>query len=246
MKKFLLFSLFTLLAFSSFAQELSVEPNPANYEEENLDLSVTTLDVVNHAELTNLSDSEVVLRWRRTIVSAPSVWEFPVCDNVQCYFSGVSVSPVEVIIAAGDVSLFDVHCRPNTVAGCGTVRLDVAAWDDEDFATILYSATYEFKVNNPGVCEEIVNSIDEATISKVRVYPNPTADLFNISELQNIPEVDEVVVYNIVGKKVKSFVATAASFSVGDLPDGMYMVSLIDNETGILKTVRMSKNSLRP
>ncbi len=245
MKQILLFSLFTLLAFGGFAQELSVEPNPANLFEENADLENINLDIVNHAELNNLSGAEVGLRWRRTIVSAPSEWEFPVCDNVQCYFAGVSVSPVEVVIAADGLSLFDVHCRPNGVAGCGTVVLDVAAWDDEDFATILYSATYEFKINNPGECQ-IINSLDELTISNVRVYPNPTSDLFQIAELENIPEADEVAVYNIVGKKVKSFATTGSTYSVGDLPDGMYMVSLIDYETGILKTVRMSKNSLRP
>ena len=244
MKQILLFSLFSLLTFSSFAQDLSVEPNPANLAEEGLDLDNVNLEVINHSELNNLSGAEVSLRWRRIIVNAPSAWQFPVCDNNQCYFHSVATSPNEVTIAADALSLFDVHCRPNGVAGCGTVRLEIASWGDEDFATILYSSTYEFKINNPGECE-IVDAIDDVTISKVRVYPNPTSDLFQISELENIPEADEVAVYNIVGKKVKSF-APVSEYSVGDLPDGMYMVSLIDNETGILKTVRMSKNSLRP
>lgn len=245
MKRIVLFSLFTLLAFGSFAQELSVEPNPANYFEENLDLDDLQLDVVNHAELFNQSGAEVVLRWRRSVVSAPPAWQFPVCDNIQCYFHAVGESPNQVIIAADDLSLLDVHVRPNGVAGCGTVRLDLALWDDMDFANILYSATYEFKVNNPGECA-IISAVDDVAISNVRVYPNPTSDLFKISELENIPEADEVAIYNIVGKKVKSFVTTASQYSVGDLPDGLYMVSLIDNETGVLKTVRMSKNSLRP
>jgi len=243
MKQFLLFSLFTFLTVGVFAQELSVEPNPANFDKEGLDLNDDFLEVVNHSELNNLSGSEVQLRWRKVVVSAPSAWQFPVCDNNQCYFHTIFVSPAEVVIAANDLSLFDVHCRPNNVSGCGTVQLEVAAWDDEEFANILYTSTYEFKVNNAGEC---LTSVNNVVISQVRVYPNPTTNLFQIAELANIPEADEVAVYNVLGKQVKSFSTAQSEFSVGDLPDGMYLVSIISKQDGILKTVRMSKSAVRP
>ncbi len=243
MKKILLF----LVLFCSMsilnAQDLSVNPNPASFEGEGLDLSDTFLEVINHATMKNETSAEGSFAWKRTIVSAPTEWEFPVCDKNICYFPNVGTSPNPVVLAGNEEGLLDVHLFPRGVAGCGTVMLELTPFDNLD--NVLYSAMYEFKVNVAGECA-VTTSTSDVTISKIRVYPNPTSDLFKISELENIPEAGEVAVYNIVGKKVKSFSPTASEYSVGDLPDGLYMVSVISEDAGILKTVRMSKNSLRP
>jgi hypothetical protein len=243
MKQTLLFTFLLLIASTSFAQNFVVDANPSILIETDVDLSNLSAEPINHATLTNNTSGTVSLGWQRTIVDAPDEWEFPVCDANQCYFPEFSEAPVAFEVAGGGTSLLDVHVRPNGVAGCGTVEIRVTPFSNTNNELVV--ATYHFSINSTADCG-FQTSIDEVTVSKVRVYPNPTSDLFQISELENIPEADEVAVYNIVGKKVKSFAPTASQYSVGDLPDGMYMVSLIDYETGILKTVRMSKNSLRP
>ena len=243
MKQTLLFIFSFFIASLTYAQNFTVDANPSVLVETSLDLTNLSAEPINHATLTNNTSGTVSLGWQRTIVEAPEEWEFPVCDANQCYFPEFAEAPVAFEVDGNGTSLLDVHVRPNGVAGCGTVEIRVTPFSNT--ANELVVATYHFSINATDDCG-FQTSIDEVTISKVRVYPNPTSDLFQISELENIPEADEVAVYNIVGKKVKSFEPTASEYSVGDLPDGMYMVSLIDNETGILKTVRMSKNSLRP
>ncbi|MGK0362972.1 MAG: hypothetical protein ACI85O_000011 [Saprospiraceae bacterium] len=245
MKQTLLFTFLLFVASISIgnAQNFEVDANPSLLIETDVDLSNLLAEPINHGTLTNNTSGEVSLGWQRTIVEAPEEWEFPVCDNNQCYFPAVDAAPVAFNVDGGGTSILDVHVRPNGVAGCGTVEIRVTPFSNTD--NVLVVATYHFSINSTEDCG-FQTSIDEVTISKVRVYPNPTSNLFQISELENIPEADEVAVYNIVGKKVRSFAPTASQYSVGDLPDGMYMVSVIDYETGILKTVRMSKNSLRP
>ena len=243
MKQTLLFTLLLFVASVSYAQNFTVDANPSILIETDVDLTNLSSEPINHATLTNNTSGTVSLGWSRNIVEAPEEWEFPVCDANQCYFPEFGEAPVAFNVDGGGTSLLDVHVRPNGVAGCGTVEITVTPFSNPN--NVLVVATYHFSINSTEDCN-FQTSIDEVTISKVRVYPNPTSDLFKISELENIPEADEVAVYNIVGKKVKSFAPTASEYSVGDLPDGMYMVSLIDDETGILKTVRMSKNSMRP
>jgi len=218
--------LFTLLLFVTStignAQNFVVDANPSILIETDVDLSNMSSEPINHATLTNNTSGTVQLGWQRTIVEAPEEWEFPVCDANQCYFPEFGEAPVAFEVSGGGTSLLDVHVRPNGVAGCGTVEIRVTPFSNTNNELVV--ATYHFSINSTVDCG-FQTSIDEGTISKVRVYPNPTSDLFKISELENIPEADEIAVYNIVGKKVKSFVPTVSEYSVGDLPDGMYMVS---------------------
>jgi len=79
---------------------------------------------------------------------------------------------------------------------------------------------------------------------ELRVYPNPTTDSFQV--VDNIL-VDEIVVYNIIGRKVRTFTHESnKKYSLGDMPDGMYFISLISETDGVLKTLRISKRVMRP
>ncbi len=95
--------------------------------------------------------------------------------------------------------------------------------------------------NMPVLAED--DTIAEA-FSDLRLYPNPSAISFTLS--QDAP-VDEVRLYNSLGKLVRSYVARpGAEYPIHDLPDGMYMVSLVNGEAGISKTLRLNKAGLRP
>lgn len=79
---------------------------------------------------------------------------------------------------------------------------------------------------------------------ELRVFPNPATDSFAVVDNYLV---DEIVLYNIIGRKVRSFKHESnQKYSLVDLPDGMYFVSLVSHEDGVLKTLRISKRVMRP
>jgi len=74
---------------------------------------------------------------------------------------------------------------------------------------------------------------------KIRVFPNPATDYFM---LKNATNVDKVLIYNIVGRQIKSFrVSDAGSkYMVNDLPKGMYVIRLLNPENSLIQTLRIN------
>ncbi|MBI5916204.1 MAG: T9SS type A sorting domain-containing protein [Bacteroidetes bacterium] len=78
----------------------------------------------------------------------------------------------------------------------------------------------------------------------LRAYPNPTLGQFSIT---NNPLVKKVVLFNILGKQVKSFQhMNGNQYDISGVPDGLYLVSMLDAKGQTLKTVRMTKRAIRP
>lgn len=79
-----------------------------------------------------------------------------------------------------------------------------------------------------------------STANKVdlRVYPNPTVDYIKVS---NNDFLEHVALYNLAGRKIKTFnYAEGEKYYVGDLPKGMYLVQLIDEDRHTLVTRRIN------
>lgn len=75
---------------------------------------------------------------------------------------------------------------------------------------------------------------------ELTVYPNPAID--NISVQDNNDAVSQVVVFNLIGKKVKSFEHLKGEYHyVGDLPKGVYLVQMIDKTKRVLTTQKIDK-----
>lgn len=75
---------------------------------------------------------------------------------------------------------------------------------------------------------------------ELSVFPNPAID--NISVHDNSETVAEVDVFNLVGKKVKSFEHVKGEYHyVGDLPKGVYLVQMLDKSKRILTTQKIDK-----
>lgn len=90
----------------------------------------------------------------------------------------------------------------------------------------------------------IDSTVTEIQPYELRVFPNPTTDSFAVVDNYLV---DEIVLYNIIGRKVTSFEhVTGKKYSLIDLPDGMYFVSLVSHNDGVLKTLRISKRVMRP
>ena len=75
---------------------------------------------------------------------------------------------------------------------------------------------------------------------QLMVYPNPAT---NFIMLKNSTGVKELRIFNLIGRQVANFtnVAKGQSYPVADLPNGMYLVQLIDTNNDIMSTHRMNK-----
>ena len=91
---------------------------------------------------------------------------------------------------------------------------------------------------------EYFTDIDEVREEPLRIYPNPTMEYISVTDNSSVAY---LYVYNIIGRRVKAFpVFGGVRYSLRDLPDGMYLVSMVDAEGKVLKTVRTSKTMPRP
>lgn len=76
-------------------------------------------------------------------------------------------------------------------------------------------------------------------ITQLKVYPNPATHFIQI---ENTKGIAALVVYNLVGRKIKEFqVEKGKSYSITDLPKGMYLIQFIGLDSKILTTQRLSK-----
>lgn len=103
------------------------------------------------------------------------------------------------------------------------------------------------QMNYSDTCYNCGNSYSVNTSSlfasadrQLAVYPNPATDFIM---LKNSVGVREVKIFNLIGRQVKSFdsIAKGNTYPVADLPNGMYLVQLINNQGDVMITHRMNK-----
>ena len=84
------------------------------------------------------------------------------------------------------------------------------------------------------------NSNANATVQKmVKIYPNPA---FNFIGLNNVSNIGSIIIYNLVGRKMKKFTPQKGEqYDIADLPRGMYLVQLLGKDGKVVTTQRMSK-----
>ena len=60
----------------------------------------------------------------------------------------------------------------------------------------------------------------------LKVFPNPATEYFQLTDKDN--SVDQINIYNIVGKKMKTFeVEDDKKYYLNQFPKGMYLVQLV-------------------
>jgi hypothetical protein len=196
-----------------------------------------------HASFKNNSADAVELRWEVTEMNVPEEWQAQLCDNNNCYafgqYSNIDASvglDVPVVLEAGESSLLDLGVRHKGVAGCGTYQVKVTT--TADTSTVLASATYELKANVDANCEALVSN-KNLEISKLKVFPNPTYDYFTITDNTLVREIQ---IFNIVGKRMANIAfQNGNAINVMSLPNGLYLVRMLDSDQNILKTTRLTK-----
>ena len=79
----------------------------------------------------------------------------------------------------------------------------------------------------------------EGKRSEISVYPNPAVDYFALNNDENV---GSIVVFNTVGRKLRSFDAQKGEhYSVADLPAGVYLVQILNKSSKVIQTQRIKK-----
>lgn len=228
MKQAILFLIFVCFHWTLAAQlNAGVEPDPV-YGAGTVDEG----DIVAHGILKNNESDTLVLRWKRIEVDMPVGWSTWVCDPNLCYGPWISVTPNEfpMAMAGGEGGTMDVHIKPNDIAGTGTIKLEITLFNDT--SVVVDTAIYIFEAGS-------TSTTDLTKDPEVKVFPNPTTNYISLS---NDQDVEQIVIYNVLGRRVRSFTtAQGPNYSVADLPSGIYMLSLMNRQSKIIKTLRLSK-----
>lgn len=242
MKQLILFTAFLAFSFCARAQwALEVEPNPFESTVQ-VDLTDYWSEPIAHTHVTNKTDQLINLRWEREIISAPPEWEFRICDTNACYSTSVYTNVitggqpnVPVPLHLNEGSLLDLHVLPRGVAGCAEVNINLS--DAADPNTIVQTVVFN-------VCVDPLTVVSELEKSSMRIYPNPSANFVSLTKSSGV---SQLWISNILGKRVKTFHTTFnGKYDISSLPDGIYLVSMVDNLGNVIKTVRLSKRNQRP
>lgn len=225
-------------------QSLPFSVTPATVEQSfQVDLSNTDLDVELYAEVENLSDDTIRLVWNRIVMDAPDGWLTQVCDNNACYNPDVSSNYIpdlgfdEPFVLPPDSSFtLTLYVVPNGIAGAGEFDLDFSLHNDP--GSVIETVVFRAEVS------DLTTNVNTLSFEDIRLFPNPTTDYI---ELTDTRQIDQMVVYNVLGAPVRRFnVVDGKRYYLTGLSDGMYLVSLVSRQSGILKTLRISKRSLKP
>ena len=68
----------------------------------------------------------------------------------------------------------------------------------------------------------------------ISVFPNPAINFIGLSETE---DVKQLIVFNVVGRKMKSFmVSEGEKYNIAELPKGMYLIQILDYDNKIITT----------
>jgi hypothetical protein len=246
MKQILLLTFFLLTNLGLVKAQYEITPNNITLDTL-VDLSDAFTSGKMHSNINNDTNAETELRWEIVSIDAPSEWQPQLCVNNEsggCFSwdvlsntAAVLPNPIPLTIAANTASIFDIGVRPKGIAGCGTYEIRVSLFDDQ--TNIVVVGTYTFKYNVDENCEVLVTSPDNFDKSLVKLFPNPTADYFTITENSYV---ESIQIFNIVGKRM-----AVANFQNGDainiasFPNGLYLVRMLDDDGVVLTTTRLTK-----
>ena len=170
----------------------------------------------------------------------PEEWEFSICDQILCFPVGQESSDCDEpsfqnILAPGEsVSYYKVGLYPYGVAGTHTVefRLTSVCGNVTENDVI---ATQVITYNITGG-SSTKNLQDDKSIL---IYPNPTADRFQINEDADI---SDIAIYNIVGKQIfTDSHYVGKSHNISDLDEGIYLVRMMNPDNDVVKVLRLTK-----
>lgn len=237
--KFFLLVLSIFFSVITLSSQDIVSLNPARVDTLfQVDISNSFEDLVAHGLIQNNTKDTLYIKWKRRVLTIPNGWNTKICDANLCYVEIVdsNIDPdllleEPVIIPPYGTANLDVHIVPNGAVGTGLVEIELSLLGLPD--DIIGVAEYQMEVKN-------LNYSRAANSRKsLRVYPNPSSNFITVST-NNL--IEKVVVYNMVGREVKTFEPNRSGvYDISDLRNGIYLVGLYDKTGEIMKTTRVTK-----
>lgn len=222
--------------------DLEVSPSPLESTVV-FDLSNTYDDHTFHVRLKNNSRQTMSIRWEVIVDESPEDWRFSVCDLNTCYFTTNTTNVdlydrlpyAPVILMPGDTAKLDLNVFPIGQAGNANVHINL--YDLNNQRALINTADYFVTIDG-------LSALTEADKNKLRVYPNPVTDYLTITRNTFVKQ---IWVSNVLGKRVRTFDTSFGNkYDISDLPDGIYLISMVDANRKVVKTVRISKRGIRP
>jgi len=194
-------------------------------------------DVVIKGTLTNETDTDIDLVWKREVQyifsSGGNTWETAVCDLNRCYLP--FVSQADFTIPANGTSNLDAHLYPSGINGdSALVTIHI---ENRNTGDTVMSINFNFF--------EDVSLSNESPSGQVQtlVFPNPAASYFRVKSDKLISSIQ---IFDILGKPVIDQPADASDVmvNISNLNRGMYIVRIRGEKGEILKTQRLRKDML--
>ena len=218
--KRLSFAIFALaLSFQSFAQSYAFEPSNeysgiANLEEYN----------IYQVYMINTSPDTLWLTWRLTENTIPEDWEITLCDNVACYGTLPNTADMDPVFVA-DSAFLKLDINPGTIDGAGILKFRIYETGTPNYEELTFHVTTD------------PTSLNENVRIQTKVYPNPSHNFLNISNLESTAL--DYTIFDGQGKQVlASSISANAEFTIQviDWPSGQYFLVL--NNEGIRTSTR--------
>jgi hypothetical protein len=222
---------FIFLLMSAVGANAQIAFNPDSLS---VSVSVDTSDFVAAFEVTNNYSSAVSFWWKLIRDDDfPAEWVFQICDSNTCYFEGVDKCPAgnpNIMNAGVSNDNFSIKIKPHEV-GANTLMY-FKIYSDSDCTNEIASLPVHVNVGTVSVGQNLGSD-------ELAIFPNPTIDKFM---LKNSKGVDQVEIYNIAGKKVKTFKSVPGrEYGVEELRTGIYLVRFVDKREKVVKVLRLSK-----
>ena len=152
------------------------------------------------------------------------------------------------IVTPGGASSVTFYTAPNETA----VETDLTLVDQfgnqcgpgttANIFTLAGQAYYVFVMNTGAITDIVIDGtnlgVADNTIEGFSYYPNPTADVLTLQALDNI---EDVVIYNLLGQKVieDRVEATTSQVDVSALTTGAYIMKVtVNGQTGTYKVIK--------
>jgi hypothetical protein len=229
----LIFCLFFAQILRGVSQNVTINLSPQIV---NAGISADTFEARGKAIFKNTSNSTKKFAWKRTIVAMTNSWQALVCDAKGCWNAQNSESSEQIDVGPNSTSILDVNIRPNHTAGSATIEVKVYEIGNEANAV-----TGRYLFTTTTATKEAAKSN-----SGVRVFPNPATDFFSIQDDYDV--VERVVVYNMIGRVMKNYATNANNgnrYTMTDLPEGLYVIRLLNARGGTVKTIRLNKSKAK-
>lgn len=244
MKHFiLLLSFLVVITTGLLGQSLLVIEPTVVRKQVNVDLLDPDYEEVSKVTVRNQSPRTMLLRWDKVAVQQPPGWESQVCDDFASYPPNVTTNynpllgiQAPVVLAPGETFDLYLHVQPYGKGGEATYEIPFRFTDEK--SPVLETAVFHVRINDNNQPNTVNSQLS-------RLYPNPANDRFYVS---NQPDLSRIEVHNTLGRRVKSFAepVPGAGFDISDLPEGVYLVILVDKRGKNLRTLRLIRRGFRP